>query len=418
MRIGLVCPYSLDVAGGVQQQVLELAAALRDLGHEARVLAPGSDRHASSHVTTTGRDVPLRWNGAVARVHMSRAVGRLARAWLADGDFDVLHVHEPVTPSVTWHAVRASRVPVVATAHTAQEQARVLRWGAATAARHVRSRVDLWTAVSDDAAATLARYCATEPRLVPNALALGAFATPELEPRADEPARVLFLGRLEEPRKGLAVALQAFARVSRDRPDVVLDVAGPGDLDAVARTLRPRLPEAVRRRVEPLGPVDLPEKAGLLARADVVLAPQLGGESFGIVVAEAMAAGAAVVASDLPAFRRLLRDGECGVLVPPGDVGAWTSSLCELLDDPDRRSFLGKQAQEAVSHLDWGRVTGALLDVYAEVLRPRVAGGPRVSPPASSARSLGGAGQPPTAPTRTSGRGPARPAHRPEPEAG
>jgi phosphatidylinositol alpha-mannosyltransferase len=343
-------------------------------------------------------------------------VGRLTRQWLANGDFDLVHVHEPVTPSVTWHAVRAARVPVVATAHTAQEQARVLRWSAATAGRRVMSRVDLWTAVSDDAAATLARYCPTEPRLVPNALDLDAFAAPQLEPSPAGPARLLFLGRLEEPRKGLAVALEAFDRITRAGADAVLDVAGPGDLDAVARRLRPRLPDAVRERVTALGPVDLPEKAELLARADVVLAPQLGGESFGIVVAEAMAAGAAVLASDLPAFRRLLHDGECGVLVPPGDAGAWTRALTDLLADPDRRTFLGKQAQEAVAHLDWERVTGALLDVYAEALSLR-GGGPRVSPPGSSARRLGGAGQPPTAPTRTSGRGPVRPAHRPEPEA-
>jgi phosphatidylinositol alpha-mannosyltransferase len=293
----------------------------------------------------------------------------------------------------------------------------VLRWSAATAARRVTSRVDLWTAVSDDAAATLARYCTTAPRLVPNALDLDAFAAPQLEPSSDGPARVLFLGRLEEPRKGLAVALEAFARTTRAGSDAVLDVAGPGDLEAVARRLRPRLPDAVRGRVTALGPVDLPEKAELLARADVVLAPQLGGESFGIVVAEAMAAGAAVVASDLPAFRRLLREGECGVLVPPGDAGAWARALTDLLDDPDRRTFLGKQAQEAVAHLDWEQVTGALLDVYAEALSLRGGGGPRVSPPGSSARSLGGAGQPPTAPTRTSGRGPVRPAHRPEREA-
>jgi phosphatidyl-myo-inositol alpha-mannosyltransferase len=370
MRIGLVCPYSLDVAGGVQQQVLDLADALRRRGHEARVLAPGTPRDGlPQHVTTTGGQVPLRWNGAVARVHMGTRAGRITRTWLADGAFDVLHVHEPVTPSVTWHAVRETLVPVVATAHTAQERGHVLRWGAATASRRVCDNVSVWTAVSDDAAATLARYCEAAPVLVPNALQVDAFDVPGVH-RGEGPTRVLFLGRLEEPRKGLTVALQAFAAVATSRPDVVLDVAGPGDLETVARRLRPALPPDVRRRVRVVGPVDLSAKAALLSRADVMVAPQLGGESFGIVVAEAMAAGAAVVASDLPAFTRLLRDGECGVLVPRGDVPAWAGALGDLLDDPDRRAALGKRARDAVQHLDWRRVTSSLLDVYAEALDP------------------------------------------------
>ena len=371
MRVGLVCPYSLDVAGGVQQQVLGLADVLRGRGHEVRVLAPGARRaDLPVHVTTTGGQVGVRWNGAVARVHLGAGVGRLTRDWLAAGDFDLLHVHEPVTPSVTWHAVRAARVPVVATAHTAQDHAHVLRWGAATASRRVRDNVDVWTAVSDDAAATLARYCGADPVLLPNALQVDAFDPPDVR-RGEGPLRVLFLGRLEEPRKGLAVALRAFATIARDRPDVVLDVAGPGDLEAVLDTMRPRLPAHVRRRVEALGPVDLPAKAALLAGADVVVAPQLGGESFGIVVAEAMAAGAAIVASDLPAFSRLLRDGECGVITPRGDVDAWTGALRELLDAPDRRACLGKRARDEVQRLDWETVAIGLLDVYATALRAR-----------------------------------------------
>jgi phosphatidyl-myo-inositol alpha-mannosyltransferase len=371
VRVGLVCPYSLDVAGGVQQQVLGLADALHARGHHAQVLAPGARRaDRSSHVTTTGGQVGLRWNGSVARVHWGAVAGRETRAWLAAGDFDVLHVHEPVTPSVTWHAVRAARVPVVATAHTAQRHGHVLRWGAATASRRVLDNVDVWTAVSDDAAAMLARYCDAEPVLVPNAVEVAAFDLPDVR-RGEGPTRILFLGRLEEPRKGLAVALQAFAAVAGDRPDVVLDVAGPGDLDAVERRLRQRLPPDVRGRVETVGPVDLPAKAALLAWADIVVAPQLGGESFGIVVAEAMAAGAAVVASDLPAFRRLLVDGECGVIVRRGDVAAWATALRDLVDDPARRSVLGKLARDEVRRLDWAGVTSELLDVYRDALRPR-----------------------------------------------
>ena len=180
--------------------------------------------------------------------------------------------------------------------------------------------------------------------------------------------RLLFLGRVEEPRKGLSVALRAFAAVAERHSEVVLDVAGPGDLQRVVGSLRPRLSGDVLSRVHALGPVDLPDKARLLGRADVVLAPQLGGESFGIVVAEAMAAGAAVVASDLPAFTRLLAHGERGVLVPRGDVAAWARALEELVLDPAERHRIGRLAGEGVDHLDWKRVADDLLEVYARAL--------------------------------------------------
>lgn len=369
MRVGLVCPYSLDVPGGVQQQVLDLADALGARGHEVGLLAPGAaGRDRPGHVTVTGKDLALRWNGAVARVHWGPDVARVTGRWLTEGEFDVLHVHEPVTPSVTWHAVRQASVPVVGTVHTAQDRSHVLRLGAGTASRSVRDRVDVWTAVSPDAAETFGRYCSAQPVLVPNGLQVGAFAGTGRSP-AGAAVRLLFLGRLEEPRKGLAVALRAFASVAARRDDVVLEVAGPGDLERVLRLLRPALPAYARERVVALGPVDMPAKAELLDRADIVLAPQLGGESFGIVVAEAMAAGAAVVASDLPAFRRLLREGECGVVVPRGDVAEWSRAIEDLVGDPRRRADLAQRARAGVDHLDWKRVTDTLLDVYARALR-------------------------------------------------
>ncbi len=369
MRVGLVCPYSLDVAGGVQQQVLGLASCLIHRGHHAQVLAPGRGQDQPDHVTTTGRDVPVRWNGSVARVHWSRRAGRTTRDWLAEGRFDVVHVHEPLAPGLGWHAVLGAVAPVVGTAHTAQEHARALRVGATTALRRVGAGVDVWTAVSQDAAATLASYCGVPPLLIPNGLSVDSFAQ-GWEARSDgNEVRVLFLGRLGEPRKGLPVALRAFADVAARRDDVVLEVAGPGHFARTLAALRPALAPAVRSRIRFLGPVDLPIKAALLQRADVVVAPQLGGESFGIVVAEAMAAGAAVLASDLPAFRRLLGDGRHGVIVPRGDVAAWAQALDALVVDPHRRADLGRAARSAVDDLDWKRVTDSVLAVYAQALR-------------------------------------------------
>ena len=360
MRIGIVCPYSLDARGGVQAQVLGLAGTLHRLGHHVEVLAPGR-ANTGQHpdwVTTTGQDVSVRWNGSVARLDLGPLTGRRTRAWLGSGRFDVLHLHEPVTPSVTWHALGAGSLPLVATVHTAQDRALAMRAGAATVARRSR-RIDAHIAVSRVAADTLARYSDAPVEVIPNALDLARFAG-ERSPSA-EPT-VLFLGRADEPRKGLAVALRAMRTVVEEHPDARLVVAGPGHV-AGHHQAAPY--------VEVLGPVTEADKARLLLSADVVLAPHLGGESFGIVVAEAMAAGAPVVASDLPAFRSLLGDGAHGVLVPPGGAGRLADEVGALLADPSRREALGGSARDAVRRLDWSVVTPRIVDVYARALGRR-----------------------------------------------
>lgn len=360
MRVGLVCPYSLDARGGVQAQVLGLAGSLGRLGHHVEVLAPGR-RNTGQHpdwVTTTGQDVPVRWNGSVARLDLGPQTGRRTRAWLGEGRFDVLHLHEPVTPSVTWHALGApgAPVPLVATVHTAQDRALAMRAGAATVARRSR-RIDAHIAVSAVAAHTLARYSDAPVEVIPNALDVEAFAGRR---SGDGRPTVLFLGRVDEPRKGLPVALRAMRTVVAEVPDARLVVAGAGSL-----------PPGLDPHVEVRGPVGESEKAALLRAADVVLAPHLGGESFGIVVAEAMAAGAAVVASDLPAFRALLGDGSHGVLVPPGSARDLAAAVTGLLADPARRTSLGGSGRAAAARLDWSVVTPRIVEVYARTLGDR-----------------------------------------------
>ncbi|GAA1911830.1 glycosyltransferase family 4 protein [Nocardioides marmoribigeumensis] len=357
MRVGLVCPYSLDARGGVQAQVLGLAGSLRRLGHHVGVLAPGRP-NTGQHpewVTTTGQDLPVRWNGSVARLDLGPQTARRTRAWLGDGRFDVLHLHEPVTPSVTWHALGAGSLPLVATVHTAQERALAMRAGAATVARRSR-RIDAHIAVSRVAADTLARYSDAPVEVIPNALDLERFAG-ERSPSATP--TVLFLGRADEPRKGLAVALRAMSAVVPAHPTARLVVAGPGHVEGAAD------------HVDVIGPVSEAEKARLLLSADVVLAPHLGGESFGIVVAEAMAAGAPVVASDLPAFRALLGDGRHGLLVPPGRSADLAAAVTGLLADPARRTSLGRSGRAAARRLDWSVVTPRIVEVYRRTLSPR-----------------------------------------------
>lgn len=364
-RVGLVCPYSLDARGGVQAQVLGLAGSLRRLGHEVEVLAPGranTGQHPA-YVTTTGQDLPVRWNGSVARLDWGPHTARRTRDWLRQGRFDVLHLHEPVTPSVTWHALGATAAtPVVATVHTAQDRALVMRAGAATVARRSR-RIDGHIAVSPVAARTLARYSDVAARVIPNAIETARFAGP----RTTGPApTLLFLGRLDEPRKGLAVALRALALLVDDHPDVRLVVAGPGEA---------HVPHALAPYVDLRGAVDEGTKAALLGSADVLLAPHLGGESFGIVLAEAMAAGTPVLASDLPAFRALLDPdegpGPSGVLVPVGRPRALARAASELLGDTARREALGRRGRVAARDLDWASVTPRIVEVYDRALDGR-----------------------------------------------
>ncbi len=373
LRVGLVCPYSLDAHGGVQNHVLDLAASLRRHGHHAEVLAPG-ERTAwaslPSYVTTTGRAVPVPYNGSVARVSFGPLVAARVRRWLEAGRFDVLHIHEPATPSVSVLALWAAQVPVVATFHTAQERSRALETSAATFLRAGLEKVSAHLAVSPEAASTLGRYQDVVPQVLPNGIEVARFRG---SPRVEGEGPVLaFVGRVDEPRKGLGVLLAALPAVLAAHPTVRLRVVGGGGSpQLVRRALVRGLGVAGADRVELLGPVDDPTKARVLAGADVFVAPHTGGESFGIVLVEAMAAGAAVVASDLPAFRHVLANGRYGALFRVGDPAALAAAVTGLLADPGRRARLGALGPHAASAYDWAELTPRVLQVYRGVVRER-----------------------------------------------
>lgn len=361
MRVGLVCPYSLDVHGGVQNHVLGLAEALRRSGHAVSVLAPGEGSGPlPEYVTTTGRALPVPYNGSVARVSFGPLVAARVRRWVAEGDFDVVHVHEPASPSVSMLALWAARSPLVATYHTAQARSRTLETSAATLLRSPLARIDAHVAVSVEARRTMGRYVATRPRIIPNGLEVDLYAR-AAAPRSADPTLV-FLGRVDEARKGLAVLLDAFPTVLREEPAARLVVAGPGKRPSLRG-----LGRQVASRVEMLGPLAGPAKARALAGADVLVAPNTHGESFGLVLLEAMAAGTAVVASDLPAFRRVLGDGDHGVLFRAGDSHDLAQSVVPLLRDTARRSALVAEATVAVAAYDWSRVAPQVEKVYRDI---------------------------------------------------
>jgi phosphatidylinositol alpha-mannosyltransferase len=364
LRVGIVCPYSFDVPGGVQFHVRDLAEALIERGHSVSVLAPADeDTPVPEYMTSAGRTVAVRYNGAVARVNFGPLTAARVRRWLEAGQFDVLHLHEPVTPSLSMLALWIADGPVVATFHSSLVRSRSLQI-AYPLVRQSLEKISARIAVSEDARRTLVEHLGGDAVVIPNGVYVDAFARAGTDPRwvgTSERPTVVFLGRLDESRKGLPVLLDAVPAVRRAVPGVRFLVAGRGETGpAEVRELLGDDADAV----EFLGGITDEEKARLLASADVYCAPQTGGESFGIVLVEAMSAGTAVVASDLGAFRRVLADGDAGVLFRTGDSADLSRTLVDLLADDDRRARVAAAGEAAVSRYDWSSVTHEVLTVY------------------------------------------------------
>lgn len=356
----MVCPYSLDIAGGVQAHVLDLAHALITAGHCVDVLAPAApDTPVPPFVTRAGRALSVPYNGSVARVRFGPVTFGRVRRWLADHEFDVLHLHEPTTVSLSVLTLLAAEPalyggPIVATFHTATDRSRALR-AMGGVLRPLMEKVTARIAVSPTARAVQVRHLGGDAVEIPNGVDVARFADGPRLPVAGE--AVGFVGRFDEPRKGMPLLLDALRTLAPARPDLRLLVVGRGDGAALRRAAGPWAD-----RIEVLGPVDDDTKAAALRSVRVLCAPHLGGESFGIVLAEAMAAGAPVLAADLAAFRAVL--GPAGVLFPAGDAAALAASLAALLDDAPRRAALTAAGRERVAGYDWPVVAADVLRVY------------------------------------------------------
>ena len=358
MRIGLVCPYDLDVHGGVQRHVLELAETLWAGGDNVAVLAPGVPGEHET-VTKVGPGVPVRFNGSIARVRMGPSSARMVKAWLDAGDFDVVHIHEPFTPSVSIHALWGASAPIVATFHTSQDSPLLLKMSSRTVLRSAMSRISASIAVSEEARRTLAAYTDFEATIIPNGVHISQFEGPldtPLLPR-DGVTRIVFVGRVDEPRKGLQLLLDALPLIVSRHPYVELDVIGLGR--------PPRLPRGLSdRTVRFHGAQPDHFKERLLRSADLFVAPNTYGESFGIVLIEAMAAGAAVVASDLPAFEAVLEDGKYGLTFPTGSHAGLAAAVNRALDDPSSTKIRAEAAKVAVRRFDWSIVASDIRAIY------------------------------------------------------
>ncbi len=372
MRIGIVCPYSFDVPGGVQFHVRDLAEHLISQGHVVSVLAPAdSDTELPDYVVSAGRATPVRYNGSVARLNFGPVTAAKVNRWLEDGAFDVLHLHEPVTPSVSVLALFAADGPIVATFHTSMLRSRTMQT-AYPLVRPSLEKIAARIAVSEDARRTVTTHVGGDAIVIPNGVYVDRFASapkkPEWQGTPDRPT-IAFLGRMGEPRKGLPVLAAALPAVLRTVPGLRVLVAGPGD----AAEVRASMPKEAAAACEFLGAVSDADKASLLASADVYVAPNTGGESFGIILIEAMAAGACVLASDLPAFSRVLSGGAAGELFANEDPDDLARRLVGLLAEPERRAALADAGSQWCRQFDWSVVADRIVAVYETVIEGRLA---------------------------------------------
>ncbi|HEY5137537.1 MAG TPA: glycosyltransferase family 4 protein [Candidatus Nanopelagicales bacterium] len=364
MKVGIVCPYDWSAPGGVQVHVRDLAVALQRLGHEVSVLAPcDDDIDLPPYVVSAGGAVTLSYNGSKAKVAFGPVTTRRVRKWIRKGEFDVLHVHEPLSPSVSILSCWAARGPVVATWHSSMQRSRALAAMyplAQTALEKVSARI----AVSEAARQTLVEHMGGDAVLIPNGVDCSAFGGVDPLPGwPGEGHSLLFLGRIDEPRKGLQVLLEALPAIAERHPEVRLLVAGPGEVDE----FRHALPAEVAARVEFLGLVSEEVKARAFVSADVYVAPNTGGESFGIVLLEAMASGTPVLASDIEAFRRVVDGGRAGATFVNEDPADLARVAVALLDDAEERARLGREGLLRAEEFDWETVAKRVVEVYDAV---------------------------------------------------
>ena len=377
MRILLACPYAWDVAGGVQAHVRDLAVALDRRGHQVVVVTPGHARSAADPmVRIVGRPIDVPWSGGAVSICPSRRSYRRIKEVLDGLQPDVVHAHEPFAPSTSMLATLAARAPVVATFHAFCERARTLR-ASAPLLRIVDRRIAASLAVSV-AAAELARRVARGPiEIVPNGVRVGRFARSRGDTSRIPSGRVLLWVSRLEPRKGFPTAVRAFAELAVDLPDVRLVVVGDGRDRHALRAL----PRRLRSRVVLLGHVPDAMLPRCYAAADVFLAPSLGPESFGIVLAEAMAAGLPIVASDIRGYRDVVRHGVEGLLVPPADPRALAAAVRRVLNEPALATSLARAGRQRARQYSWDVVVPRLEAVYESVAR----GAPSAARPAVSA---------------------------------
>jgi phosphatidylinositol alpha-mannosyltransferase len=343
----------------VQNHIRDLAEFLIASGHDVSVLAPAIDEtKLPNYVVNAGKPISIPYNGAVARVLFGPVAFARVRQWISQGDFDLLHLHEPAIPSISLLACWAADGPMVGTFHAAAKRQKII-FAIGPILEPAIEKLSARIAVSEAARLTLTDHLDTDAVIIPN----GIYANRYTDGKSQEKwsgNTIGFIGRFEEPRKGLSVLVDALPVISRFAPDVKVFVAGPGNPEEVIESIDPQL----RPRFEFLGKITESEKADFMSSVAVYVAPNTGGESFGIILAEALAGGACVIASDIPAFDDLLGHGEFGALFESESSTALAKVVIDLLRDQNKRKELSNRGKERAKTFDWTVVAEQIFSVY------------------------------------------------------
>ena len=358
----MVSPYGWDLPGGVQAHIQDLALYCMAQGHEVSVIAPAVDENAlPKWVVSSGRPIAIPYNGAVARVAFGPVANRRVRKWINEGQFDLLHLHEPAIPSLSLLACWAAEGPLVGTFHVSAPKQKAI-YAVGPILEPAIEKLHARIAVSETARTTLTDHLETDAVVIPNGINHGDFALGSLADDVSD-RTIGFIGRFDEPRKGLAILLESCEELLKRGEEFRVLIAGPGDPDQFRETMSDEL----RERTEFLGRVSDKRKQEILRSIALYVAPNTGGESFGIILAEAMAAGAPVVASDLMAFKDVLENGRAGEIFHAGDSSELALRIGKLLNDPERRAQLKLIGQESSFRFDWSNVGESILDIYRMV---------------------------------------------------
>jgi phosphatidylinositol alpha-mannosyltransferase len=365
LRIGVVCPYGWDTPGGVQIHIKELSQWLIARGHEVSVLAPVTeeDGNIEPWVVSAGRPISIPYNGAVAKVIFGPLASSRVKQWISNGNFDLLHLHEPAIPSLSLLAGWAGDGPMVATFHAAANPQKVAN-AIGTMLDPLIERITAKIAVSEIARETLKDRFNTEAVVIPNGIDSKKFEGIGVRAEWALPNTLGFIGRFDEPRKGLAVLFAAIPKIVNRVPNLRILVAGPGN----ASDFEKLVPLDLRERITFLGRISEIEKAQFFKSISLYIAPNTGGESFGIILAEAMAAKTPIVASNLPAFLRLLDDGDSGAIFASEDADDLAETIINLLENSQMREKIAFAGYEKAKSFDWDAVGDQILSVYEMAL--------------------------------------------------
>ena len=360
-KIGMVCPYGWDSPGGVQTHIRELTKHLQDEGHQVSVFAPVSDedRINEDWLVNAGKPISIPVNGSVARVLFGPIASSRVKQWISQGDFDLLHLHEPAIPSLSLLACSAATGPMVGTFHVSSPKQKAI-YAIGPIFEPIVEKLTARIAVSESARQTLKDHFDTDAVVIPNGIESSQYASAQPTIHWRNPHTLGFIGRFEEPRKGLQILLDALPIIARFIPDVRLLIAGPGDGDELIR----KLDIGLRNRIVFLGFLTEQEKASFLKSISVYVAPNTGGESFGIILTEALSAGTPVVASDIPAFQAVLENGDAGLLFKNGDSPDLAKVLIGLLRNEQLQQNLSSKGKLSSQKYDWQVVADQILSVY------------------------------------------------------